>query len=275
MGASLLRLSDIRIYNDGSVEVVNQRPIPLIYNRLAIVSKLESLFLDPRPIEVNAVAYQDADIPLSVTKGHTIPVLPAMQEYLKKIQSPQAYKWVFAPWMLWINRAYVGDGTDATDKDVVPMAECIGAGYGNFIEIIGEVTTRAGKFYEIRCFNHDDPMRYSPLLTWYNRPTLFGKCTARRRADGSILNVGDGLDAYFPNIKRTNHLWICAADVELFPPLPAGILNYAVQGASVWGWDGTIYHPLRIAERPGQLEHPSATWRLSTGSVVPVNKTTL
>ena len=274
MGASLLRLSDIRIYSDGSIDVVHNQKIPLIYNRLAIVSKLESLFLDPRPIEVNAIAYQDADIPVSPTKGHTIPVLPAMQEYLKKIQSPQAYKWVFAPWMLWINRSYVGDGTDATDKDAVPMAECIGAGYGNFIEIIGEVTTRAGKFYEIRCFNHDDPMRYSPLLTWYNRPTLFGKCTARRRADGSILNVGDGLDCYFPNIKRTNHLWISAADVELFPPPPYGVLNYAVQGASVYGWTGWEYIPLRIAERPGQLEHPT-DWKLQTGSVVPANKTAI
>lgn len=240
----------------------------LITNKLAIVSRLETLFLDPRDIEVNAVAYQDADIPVSPNKGHTIPVLPAMREYLKKIQSVQAYKWLMQPWMLWINRSYVGDGEDATDKDAVPMAECIGAGYGNFVEIIGEITTRAGKFYELRAFSHDDPMNYNPLINWYNRPTLFGKCTARRRADGSILNVGDGFDVYFPNLKREAHCWISAADVELFPPPPYGVLNYAVQGASIFGWTGWEYIPLRIAERPGQLEHPT-DWKLQTGSVIP------
>lgn len=257
MGVYPLRLSDIKIYSDGSVEVVSQQNIPLIYNRLAIVSKLETLFLDPRPIEVNAIAYQDADIPVSTTKGHTIPVTQAMQDYLAKIQTPEAYRWVVQPRMLWINR-----------DDW--MAECIGAGYGNFIEIIGEVSTKAGKFYEIRCFEYNDPMKYSPLLTWYNRPTLFGKCTARRRADGSILNVGDGLDCYVPNMKRTNHLWISAADVELFPPPPFGVLNYAVQGASVYGWTGWEYIPLRIAEKPGQLEEPTS-WHLNTGSVVPID----
>ena len=266
MGASLLRLSDITIYSDGSVSV-NQK-MPLIYNRLAIVSKIESLFLDPRAMEVNAIAYQDANIPVSPLKGHTIPVLPAMQNYVKKIQSRSAASWVLAPWMLWINRAYNGDGTDATEKDLLPMAECIGAGYGNFIEIIGEVTSRAGKFYELRCFEYDDPMRYDPLLTWQNRPTLFGKCTARRRKDGVIMNVGDGLDCYFPNMKRTAHLWISANDVELFPPLPAGIRNYALDGASVYGWDGLQYHPLRLARKPGELIEPTA-WRLQTGSVIP------
>ena len=266
MGASLLRLSDITIYNDGSVSV--NQTMPLIYNRLAIVSKLSDYMQDPRPIEVNAVAYQDADVPYSVTKGHTIPILNEMREYLRKIQSPEAYRWVFAPWMLWINRPYAGDGTDAQPKDVLPMAECIGAGYGNFLEIIGEVTTSGGKFYEIRAFMHNDPMRYDPLLTWQNRPTLFGKCSARRK-DGSILNVGSGLDAYIPNVKRTPHLWISADDVELFPPRPAGVFNYALRGASVFGWNGREYIPLRVADRPGQLEHPTAGWSLRTGSVIP------
>lgn len=49
-----------------------------------------------------------------------------------------------------------------------------------------------------RRFDYDYPKtRHDPRLTWYNRPTLFGKCTARRRADGSILNVGDGSDRSF------------------------------------------------------------------------------
>lgn len=247
----MLSLSDIEIYSDGSVGISK---MPLIYNRLGIIRKLSDYMADPRPIEVNAVAYQDADVPVSVTKGHTIPVLPTMQEYLKKIQSKEAYQWVVQPRMLWINR-----------DDWA--AECIGAGYGNFIEIIGEVTTSAGTFYEIRAFEYDDPMKFKPHLTWRNRPTLFGKCTARKQ-DGTILNVGSGLDCYFPNMKRTSHLWVSAEDVELFPPLPQGIWNYALQGASVYGWNGERFIPLRIAEFPGQLEHPTP-WRLNTGSVIP------
>ena len=83
------------------------------------------------------------------------------------------------------------------------------------------------------------------------------------------MNVGDGLDCYFPNMKRTAHLWISANDVELFPPLPAGIRNYALDGASVYGWDGLQYHPLRLARKPGELVHPRSDWTLQTSSVIP------
>ncbi|MCL5459926.1 hypothetical protein M3M33_14915, partial [Loigolactobacillus coryniformis] len=77
---------------------------PVIKNRLAIVSFLSPYMADPREIEVNAIPFCDYDIPKGLGKGDTIPVLPAMARYLKKIQSPAAYKWVTQPRMLWINR---------------------------------------------------------------------------------------------------------------------------------------------------------------------------
>lgn len=243
----------------------------LITNKLAIVSRLETLFLDPRPIEVNAIAFQDADIPVSPTKGHTIPVMQGWRDYLRKIQSPEAYRWVFAPYMLWINRTYVGDSLEDEPKDAVPMAECIGAGYGNYVEILRTVTSKGKVYHEIKASHYGmgtsqlDPAKFN----WRTHPTMFGKCTARRKSDGSILNVGDGLDAYFPIIKRSPYLWICGDDVELLPPLPAGMTHYALEGASVYGWTGSEYIPLRIAERPGQLEHPHPGWRLNTPSVIP------
>ena len=249
-----LRLSDIRIYSDGSVQIVEQeRAIPLIRNQLAIVSKLETYMADSLPIEVNAVQYNDQDIPTMRIKGHTIPVGSNWQNYLPRIQSAAAYRWVVQPRMLWINR-----------DDW--MAECIGAGFGNFIEILQTF----GQWHEVRALAYDTPIDdlIRERITWRTHPTLIGKCTARRK-DGTILNVGDGLDCYFPNMKRTRRIWIHDTDVELFPALPQGVQTYAVQGASVYGWTGSEYIPLRIAERPGQLEHPHPGWELNTPSVIP------
>lgn len=245
----MLSLNDIEIYSDGSVQV--RQIVPVIHNKLCIVKKLIDYMQDPLPIEVNAVSYNDQDIPTVYGKGHTIPVGMNWRTYLPKIQSEAAYKWVVQPNMLWINR-----------DDFA--AECIGAGYGNFLEIIQTV----GAWHEIRALDWDmDTSRLDPLyFNWKVRPTLFGKCTARRK-DGTILNVGTGLDAYFPNMKRTARLWIHNSDIELFPELPQG-LYYVLRGASVYSWDGSTYTALRIADKPGQLEHPTE-WRLQTGSVVP------
>ena len=107
----------------------------VVRNQLAIVSKLETYMADPRPIEVNAVAWQDADIPTRPNKGHTIPVTNNWRRYLQKIQTTKAYNWLVEPYTLWINR---------TDW----MCECIGSGYGNFVEILGK--SPDGQYYEIR-----------------------------------------------------------------------------------------------------------------------------
>jgi hypothetical protein len=199
------------------------------------------------------VAFNDQDYPTIYGKGHTIPVMDNWRTFLPKIQSDAAYRWVVQPYMLWINR---------TDW----MAESIGAGYGNFLEILH--TTPDGQWHEIRALDYDmDTSALDPqVFNWRVRPTLFGKCTARRK-DNTILNVGNGLDCYFPNMKRTARLWIHSRDVELFPELPAG-QSYVLRGASVYSWDGATYTALRIADRPGQLEHPTE-WRLQTGSVIP------
>lgn len=232
--------------------------VKVITNRLCIVNKIEEIPVDDLTFGVNAVAYQDVDLPMSVGKGHTIPVLPSMASYLSKIQTEQAYNWVVRPYMLWINR---------TDW----MAECIGAGWGNFLQIIGEVTTRAGTFYEIAAFYYNDKMQYNPAeMNWFNYPTLFGKCTAKRVTDHKIINVGAGLDCYFPNMKRNPHLWVYAGDVELFPEYPAGVKGYVLQGASVYGYTGSGNQllPLRLARKPSELIEPT-DWHLKTGSVIP------
>ncbi len=227
----------------------------VVRNQLAIVSKLETYMADPRPIEVNAVAWQDADLPTRPNKGHTIPVTNQWRRYLPKIQTAQAYNWLVEPYTLWINR---------TDW----MCECIGSGYGNFVEIIGK--SPDGQYYEIRAsaYNANLDTTDPAVFNWFKFPQLFGKCTARRK-DGSILNVGAGLDVYMPIIKQTETLWVYAAEVELFPAYPTGVDGYVLQGASIYGHtksDQLI--PLRLARKAGELIEPT-DWHLKTGSVIP------
>ena len=249
----MLPLDRITIFSDGSVQVKPE--LPIIANRLCIVSWLPTE--QTYNVEVNAIGYQDEDIPRSKLKGHTIPVLPAMRDYLYEIQDKDAADLVLTPNHLWINR----------DDS---MAECIGCGYGNFLEIINSMTTIGGTFFEINALEYDintttlDPKKFN----WFTHPTIFGKETARRKSDHAIMNPGDGKDCYFPNMKRSRHLWIHSDFVELFPPLPSGILAYVVEGASVYGWTGEQLVPLRLARTPGELLHPTK-WKLLTGSVIP------
>ena len=237
---------DLAINNGGNV----------VTNQLAILKNLSDYMSDQNPIEVNAVAWQDVNPPTRPNKGDTIPVTTGWQNYLKKIQTASAYKWLITPYTLWINR---------TDF----RCECIGAGYGNFIEIIGQ--SLDGNYYQIRSSKYDaDLVNYDPaVFNWYNFPQLFGKCTARRK-DNTILNVGAGLDVYMPIIKKTPTLWVAAADVELFPKYPIGVSGYVLYGASVYGFTGAgdMLLPLRIARKPGELIHPTE-WHLQTGSVIP------
>ncbi len=231
--------------------------LPVIRNRLAIVSYLSDYMADPNPIEVNAIAFQDADVPKNKTKGHTIPVLQNWRTYLPKIQSAQAYHLVTTPNHCWINR-----------DDW--MCECIGAGYGNFVEILQSVRTNGGLFHEIHAsaYNMNLSQTNPKTFKWETHPHLFGKETARRE-DGTIINPGAGVDCYFPIIKRTRHLWIHDDFVELFPPLPAGASGYCLQGASVYAAMADYDRPLRLARKPGELIHPYPGWKLQTGSVIP------
>jgi len=245
--------------------------IPLIHNRLAIVSWLPLYMSDPSwAFEVNAVELSDVfPQPTRMGKGHTIPVLPPVLAYEEKIQTHDAFDLMKSPGHLRINHHYIGDGTGTTGGSKYPMAECIHAGYGNFIEIIRTVQNAAGTWHEIKAIRYDDPMNYDPArFNWFTHPTVFSKETCRT-PENRIVNPGDGKDCFFTVIKREPCLWIHGSFVELFPPMPPGVRAYALRGASVYGWTGDGYIPLRIAERPGQLEHPTPGWRLKTGSVIP------
>ena len=242
--------------NMQSVQITFAVEPTIVDNDLGIFSHLEPT--QTYPVEVNAEAVYDYtdNFPVNVSKGHTIPVGQNWRSYLPKIQSAASYNMVVTPNHLWINR-----------DDW--MAECICAGYGNLVEIKQTVINKAGKFHELNFLSYDfDTTRINPtLFNWKTHPMLFGKETARKGE--KVMNPGAGLDAYFPNIQRSQKAWVRAEHVELFPALPDGFMSYAVYGASIYAYDGLTYIPLRLARKPGELIHPYPGWTLNTPSVIP------
>lgn len=236
---------------------------PVIKNRVGIIKSLPDHFADPRDSEVNVTALQDNfPYPKSVLKGDKITVYPSIMRHMKKIQSAEAYDWTVRPFMLWINRNYIGDSLGGgDDPDPLPRCECINA-YGNFVEIIGEVNG----FYLLKALSNQTNFdQFDTSYNWFNYPTQWVKQSARnKKIPPDIFNVGDGFDAYFPMIKEEPNLWIYSGDVELLPPSPDG--GYILQGMSVYT---AGMQPLRLARKPGELLYPTAGWSIQTRGVIP------
>jgi hypothetical protein len=222
----------------------------------AICSRIPDYFADPRPIEVNACSFNDWDNP-SILKGDTIFVTPEVRTHLLKIQTEAAFNLVTQQGHLWCNR---GEW----------KAELI-TGYGNILELTGEkVTNTKGTFYGVVGFPYTaDITKYDSSFNWFNNPTIFSKETARRRIDLSIINSGDGKNAYWILLKKKPHMWIYSDYIELFPPLPPEGTGYILKGASVFMQTADGIRPLRLARTPGELIHPDPRWQLNTGSVIP------
>jgi hypothetical protein len=230
-------------------------PAPLVIrNRVAIISSLPTYFGDPLSLEVNATTLHDTVHP---SKGSTIAVSPSVLRHMQKIQTREAYRWTVRPFMLWINRKWIGDplGSKVGDVgvDILPKAECISA-YGNFVEIIGEV----GEYYQIRATpSNYDFDKFGEDFNWFNYPHLWVKQSARnKKSPPDIFNVGFGYDAYFPLLQAKAGLWILKKDVELLPPSPDG--GYVLQGMSVY-----------TAGKPGELIYPNKDWKMLTVGVIP------
>jgi hypothetical protein len=198
--------------------------------------------------------------------------------YLDNFHNYAESKWMRTPYMLWINRAYVGDplgSTLATGADPQPVLECI-TGTGNVLRVIGENTTH----YEIYALPiNESPTNYNPKqFNWYNYPWVFWKAQARTR-DGRLQNVGAGLDVFHLNFRKPqNRHWIHKSHFTLFrkPPFEAIygnslylVVDYMFLGASVYGIASNgVRIPLMISEKPGQREFPT-DWRHPGYSVIP------
>ncbi|MCX6057727.1 MAG: hypothetical protein NTW69_06220 [Chloroflexi bacterium] len=262
----MLRLSNIRIYSDGSVQV--DAPAPTYVARygiirLPVVTSTQMAF-DPA---TNAAM----DHPLGTNKGHTMIVPLAWYNYFKLLQSPAAHNWIFKPYCMMTNLPHwldgVTGGTEATD----PIRfECLILPC-NFFEMVSETDTHVQ--IRARTTQSATARALNPAINnWFHEPHLFWKAQMRNVA-GDLRNVGNELDAYTAVMKQQPELWTHKKDVEMFPPLPftlaqGTVTSYRLEGASVYGRTDAGEIPLRLVRRPGEwIQNPN--WKLTTKPVVP------
>jgi hypothetical protein len=156
--------------------------------------------------------------PKGTGKGVTIPILPAWWDYIKKINTPEAYDYARSVGLLWINKV---------DSDP-PIAESVICG-GNFVTWDKETDThvRLVSYKYDQATDMLDPLRDN----WHMQPTKHWKACAINE-DGKIINVGKALNVYYPLLAKTE-LWMVKTDLEMFPPAPIGTM-YELRGCDVW-----------------------------------------
>jgi hypothetical protein len=237
-------------FDDGTVYV--ERP----GSRWGRVNVSPDPFIDNRTLEVAYIPIADAPISTD-NKGSTIKIEPSMFDYLDKANNhtAAASKWMRTPWMLWINRPYVGDplgSTLASGADPQPVTECITAS-GNILRVLSETESH----YEIYAFPMSESLsKYDPLVfNFKNFPWIFFKATARTR-QGVLQKVGLGLDVYHMNIRKAgNRHYIHKSRLSLFtvPPFTVHkdgfvytVLDYQFVGADIYGITQTGRVPLLV-----------------------------
>lgn len=160
--------------------------------------------------EPDAITLQDNG--KRTDKGRTIPVRSNWWKYIEKINSPLGYKYARGHGM-WINRDY-----DSDTPYSIAQAESIISG-GNFVAYDAETATHL----RILSFpNNMDTSKLDPAIyNWRNMPYMFWKACAVKNGSEKVINVGEGLDVYFPIICnepkffQPAELWIEKRKVKL------------------------------------------------------------
>lgn len=216
-------------------------------------------------------------LPQGTGKGADVPVTESCWRFIEKIHAgnPGGYQYVRGIGLMWINIGY--DNTIPYSK--AKAGQIVGG--GNFV-LFDKLTATHG---HVVCFDWDfDFGALDPTVTnWKTCPHLFTKCTAYQIASGGSVvgNVGNGADAYFPNMRgRDNGLqitptkWLHLGSAELFPGLPFNltdgnvVTSYRLHGASVLGLIGTEWKYLLKSTKPGERIFPTS-WKLDTVGAVP------
>lgn len=198
------------------------------------------------------------DRPQGDSKGNTIPILPAWQNYIRLINNNKGYDWAMSENWMWINIRYKQEGK-------TPQAESIHCG-GNYVTWDMETSSH------IRLVSYhyqDKPLSFlNPEVdNWHFAPHLFWKpCSVD--ALGKIYRMGNGIDAYIPLIARTE-LWLPKKRVEFFPILPAGY-SYELRGLDVYLNDRGSLSPLMTTDRNRVRTFHNSNWRIDTLGTVPV-----
>jgi hypothetical protein len=233
---------------------------------------------DPLPFDntVMATPVNDEDIPSRYGKGSKIPCRDFFG-IVSRIQTPEAFKWAVEPHVLWINDRYYQDSAwpdfdpqGNAPSDGEPIAECIYYPC-NFVAY----DYKLGDWYHLLSYINTQPPTDSSTNNWVQKPWLWGKAQAISKDGTRITNVGAGLDAYLPLIKRTTNTWMHSSQLETLPELPyllqdgSIVVEYILMGANVKGVleDGSQILLRKVGKSTG-LEEPY-NWHLTTRPVIP------
>jgi hypothetical protein len=232
-------------------------------------------------IEVVASGLNDDDNPSREAKGHTVPVLPEVMDYISRINTPDGDRYAKSFKMFWSNRRYQGDalGPPYHDEFGAPfdkymMAECV-TGVGNIHRVIGENATH----WMLESFPYDFP--FSTLdpkkFNWEEMPWLFWRMLAQKGATGELFNVWGGVECNVPLIGQKRPLWIFKKNFEMFqqPPFIINgkkVVSYKFKGSDISGITETgEVIPLLVYAGKAKREFPTS-WRITNPSALPARE---
>ncbi len=247
---------------------------------------LPNWWLDPAysTWQVMVLSNKQCDTGYTNSRGRNFPVSNALWDFMYKLNDAAGIKFIESVDRLIINRPYIDrhgnyHGSDApsepegdpADADPQAMAEPI-IYQPNVYKIIDETPTH----YRIDALPIDtDWNRLDPkVYNWVNKPWLFPKCSAENRKE-QILNVMNGVDAFWVTLCHSTGAWIPKGELVLVPPASNYVINgkrgigYRVRGADwIMGLsDGSEVTVRKVTKSAGVQEFHG--WHLNARSVIP------
>jgi len=175
--------------------------------------------------------------------------------YMEKVNLPYpgGYKYTRAKNALWINNAEWDNEIPYNPSDEAVSHIC----GGNFIAYDTETPTH------VRLVSYANDLDMNRVLNpeidnWVMKPYKWWKAIAVNK-DGTLINVGQDVDAFFPLLRGKYELWMYKKHLEFFPKG----YHYQLRGCNVYD----AGRPLLTVVGRKRMFHTS--WRLETVGVIP------
>ena len=188
-------------------------------------------------------------------EGDFIAYSSSVWRYVEKVNLPYpgGYKYTRAKNALLINNAQWDNEIPYNPCDEAVSHIC----GGNFITYDLETATH------VRLVSYANDLDMNNVLNpeidnWEMKPYMWWKAIAVN-SSGTLINVGQDVDAFFPLLRDRKHLWMTRKSLEFFPPG----YHYQLRGCNVYD----AGKPLMTVIGKNQIFHTS--WRIQTRSVIP------
>lgn len=238
----MLSLNDIKIYDDGSVDVVTNTPPPFDWNDITAVKRIGRIatmawdLLTPRwnyaprstdpkwdglPSPPQTFVFND--LPRD-GKGDVLPLTQDMKDCVIRLNGQRTYERIMIPDAGWINSAGVSHYTQRLSwscNHVVVLEQ--GAVYSLIF---------APKF--------DSPLAVSGTFFDKDHRLHIHKFNAITK-DGGLIKLGKGFDCYTPLVDDGQGMWARNDTLEFWPELPftlddgRQVVEYELYGYNIVG----------------------------------------